>query len=187
MPKLNSKTDKTKGVIHLMVTSLCDRNCPHCCNNQYDLNSIPYVTDEELKEAHTVFITGGEPFIYSNPPQIARKLKNKYRNINKVYVYTNAYELEKWISIYDINGIIELRNFVDGLNISIKNELDRYSICRLLNNGSFMFCIDNSLGRSRIYDFVGVDNSELCKHFNYFKREWQEDFEAANDSIFRKV
>lgn len=187
LAKLNDKTDKTKGVIHLMVTSLCDRNCPHCCNKQYDLNDIPYVTDEELKEAHTVFITGGEPFIYSNPPQIARRLKNKYRNINKVYIYTNAYELEKWIGIYDVNGIIELRNFIDGLNISIKNELDRYSICRLLNNDSFMFCIDNSLGRNRIYDFVGVDNTELVKHFNYFKREWQEDFKAADDSIFRKV
>ena len=46
LAKLNDRTDKTKGIIHLMVTSLCDRNCPYCCNKQYDLNDIPYVTDE---------------------------------------------------------------------------------------------------------------------------------------------
>ena len=36
-------------------------------------------------------------------------------------------------------------------------------------------------------DFVGVNNTELVKNFYYFKREWQEDFEAADDSIFRKA
>ena len=46
---LNPRTEKTKKVMHLMVTSLCDRDCKYCCNKQYDLNSIPYATDEELR------------------------------------------------------------------------------------------------------------------------------------------
>lgn len=29
--------------------------------------------------------------------------------------------------------------------------------------------------------------AEILKHFDYFKREWQSDFEPANDSIFRKI
>lgn len=29
---LNSRTEKTKKVMHLMVTSLCDRDCKYCCN-----------------------------------------------------------------------------------------------------------------------------------------------------------
>ena len=51
MAKLNEKNENTEKVIHIMVTSLCNRKCPDCCNNQYDLNDIPYVTDEELKRA----------------------------------------------------------------------------------------------------------------------------------------
>lgn len=50
---LNPRTEKTKKVMHLMVTSLCDRDCKYCCNKQYDLNSIPYATDEELRGVET--------------------------------------------------------------------------------------------------------------------------------------
>jgi hypothetical protein len=76
---------------------------------------------------------------------------------------------------------------LNGLNISIKNELDRWAIIELCKDSEFTNLIGRMHGRSRIYDFVGVDNTELIKHFNYFKREWQEDFEAADDSIFRKA
>ena len=55
---LNEYNEKTKGIIHLLVTSLCNRICEFCCNKQYDLNSIPYVTDEELKNCHTLCLTG---------------------------------------------------------------------------------------------------------------------------------
>ena len=192
MAKLNDKTNKTKGVIHLMVTSLCDRNCPYCCNKQYDLNDIPYVTDEELREAHTVFITGGEPFKYSNPAEIANSLKNKYKNIKSVYVYTNANEFVSWAINNDLSKL--KYSHINGLNISIKNKDDFYSICYLLDDygSKFLDIIDNLGGRSRIYDFIDTRDyeyfyKEILEHFDYFKREWQEDFEAANDSIFRKV
>ena len=185
MAKLNDKTDKTKGIIHLMVTSLCDRNCPHCCNKQYDLNNIPYVTDEELKEVHTVFITGGEPFAYSNPSQIAERYALFYPNIENVIVYTNAYEL--YSRIYHQDKSINCLKDIDGLNISIKTGIDTYAINELIKEPQFIDWLENSKAESRIYDFVGVDNTELIKHFNYFKRRWQEEFEAADDSIFRKV
>lgn len=186
--KLNDRTEKTKKIIHLMVTSLCDRNCPYCCNKQYDLNDIPYVTDEELKEAHTVFITGGEPFIYSNPIEIAKKLKNKYKNIENVYVYTNAEEFVNW-AIND-NNLSKLGyGCINGLNISIKNKDDFYSMCCLLENceSKFLDIIDSLGGRSRIYDFIDIRDyeyfyEEILEHFDYFKREWQE-----SDSIFRKA
>lgn len=177
LAKLNDKTDKTKGVIHLMVTNLCDRNCPYCCNKQYDLNDIPYVTDEELREAHTVFITGGEPFKYSNPVEIANSLKYKYKNIEKIYVYTNATEFTDWA----INNLKELKySSIDGLNISIKNKDDFYSMCALLEDSNssiklfdsdFLDIIDNLNGKSRIYDFIDVKDyeyfyAEILKHFD---------------------
>lgn len=59
---LNPRTEKTKKVMHLMVTSLCDRDCKYCCNKQYDLNSIPYATDEELREVETLWSHGRRAF-----------------------------------------------------------------------------------------------------------------------------
>ena len=48
MAKLNEKTEETKKIIHLMITEKCNRKCPDCCNNQYDLNSI----EKEIGRAH---------------------------------------------------------------------------------------------------------------------------------------
>lgn len=81
MAVLNDYGEATKEKIHLLVTTLCDRNCKHCCNKQYDLNEIPYVTMEELSRAKKVYITGGEPFKYANPVEIAGWIKSKFKNI----------------------------------------------------------------------------------------------------------
>ena len=64
----------------IMVTSLCDRDCQYCCNKQYDLNDIPYITSEELSRMKEIYITGGEPFRYSDPCNIAKKLKRELKN-----------------------------------------------------------------------------------------------------------
>ena len=93
MAVLNEKNENTVKNIHLMVTSLCDRDCPYCCNKQYDLSTISQVSNEELCRAENIFLTGGEPFTFSQPAEIADCLKRKYKNIKKVIVDTNAYEL----------------------------------------------------------------------------------------------
>ena len=42
-----------KGAIHLMINRTCTNSCPLCCNKQYDLDTVPVATVEELKVAHT--------------------------------------------------------------------------------------------------------------------------------------
>lgn len=175
MTKLNDKNDTTKKVIHLMVTSLCNRDCKYCCNKQYDLNDIPYVTDEELREAETICITGGEPFVFTKPWVMANYYKRKYPNIKKVYVYTNAAELSYHLHdshLYDI----------DGLSISIKNQADVLAFDRYIK-------VDRRIRRmksNRLYVFDKLYDEEP-EGFTVIHREWQKEFHPAPDSIFRKV
>lgn len=178
MTNLNEYNEKTKRVIHLMVTSLCLRNCPHCCNKQYNLDDIPYVTDEELKECEILCLTGGEPFMFSNPNKIADYYKKKYSNIKKVYAYTNALELYQYIK----------RNYVlwygpiDGYNISIKNKADLEAFNNMKDSSGF---VDRE---NRLYVFDNlISENEKINFFTVFKRDWQPDFKPADDSIFRKV
>lgn len=179
---LNERNEKTKGVIHLMVTTLCTRDCPHCCNNQYDLNSIPQVTDDELKEAHTLCITGGEPFAFTDPNAIAKFYKTRYENIKNVYVYGNFYEFYKYLA----DGYKELSS-IDGFTLSLKNFSDMVAFVNL------MACCDSladSLfrGKSNILYYFGDDyEPEDSEYFTIIKREWQHEFEPADDSIFRRV
>lgn len=175
MAILNDYGEETKEKIHLLVTTLCDRNCKHCCNKQYDLNEIPYVTMKELSQAKEVYITGGEPFKYANPVEIARWIKSKFRNI-EVYVYTNADELAQYLSD---GGYL---TSIDGLTVSIKteNDLDAFEnelvhnplICNLKSNMLYCFY--------ELYPFE-------AGNFKVRKRVWQEDFVPDAHSIFRKV
>jgi MoaA/NifB/PqqE/SkfB family radical SAM enzyme len=172
--------------MHLMVTSLCDRDCKYCCNKQYDLNSIPYATDEELREVETLYLTGGEPFAYTKPNAMAYHYKHKYPNIMRVIVYTNACELwSSWITNRTPLGNI------DGLNISIKNLGDYLVLDDIIRDKEVC-----SLPLNRIYVFgdrlYEKTNSLLTEYdklgrFQVIRREWQEDFKPADDSIFRRV
>ena len=176
MVKLNNKNEKTEKIIHLMVTSLCDRDCPDCCNKQYDLNKIPYVTDEELKNADTLCITGGEPFKFSNPNEIARYYRTKYSNIKNVYVYTNAVELEEYL----LRG--KHLEYIDGVSISIKNKVDAFVFKSYIATDKRI----TKLPSNRLYVFNNLFDEEV-DGFTVIQREWQKEFVPANDSIFRKV
>ena len=127
MAILNERNENTKGIIHLLTTTLCNRDCKYCCNKQYDMNEIPYVTDSELSEAHTLCLTGGEPFLYTNPCTIAKHYKLRYRNLQNVYVYTNALELAQWLQTHTLHDL-------DGLNISIKTKADAKAFEHILKN-----------------------------------------------------
>lgn len=172
---LNERTNATKENIHIMATSLCDRNCKYCCNKQYDLNTIPYVTDEELREAKRIFITGGEPFAYSSPCDIAKYYKRKYPNIEQVIVYTNAWELRHYL---DNGGTI---HDIDGLSVSIKADGDIGAFNWLVNEPEIM-----ALHSNRLYVFDHLYRGKVG-NFEMFEREWQKDFTPADDSIFRRV
>lgn len=178
---LNERNEKTKKVIHIMVTSLCNRNCPHCCNKQYDLNDIPYVTDEELKEAEVICITGGEPFLYSNPDKIARHYKQAYPNIKKIYVYTNALELYDYMCDRSYTNPFK---YIDGLNVSIKTSSDLLYFSQIYAY-DLGYIFDNMDNRLYYFD----DDLKPAEHdnFQFIKRDWQEEFVPADDSIFRKV
>ncbi len=88
MAELNPKTDATKKVIHLMVTPLCNRNCRYCCNKQYDINDISYVTDEELREAEVLCLTGGEPFfVYGSMLDRPALQKEIFKHKKSICIY----------------------------------------------------------------------------------------------------
>ena len=176
MVKLNDKNEKTEKIIHLMVTSLCDRKCPDCCNKQYDLNEIPYVTDNELKNAKILCITGGEPFKFSNPNEIAYYYKTKYPNIKNVYVYTNATELEEYL----LRG--KHLEYIDGVSVSIKNRVDAFVFKSYIVENENI----TNLSSNRLYVFNNLFDEEV-DGFTVIQREWQKEFVPANDSIFRKI
>lgn len=179
--KLNERNDKTKKVIHLLTTTLCNRSCPYCCNKQYDLNSIPYATDEELREAEIICITGGEPVLYSNPSLIAKALKTRYKNIKNVYVYANALELYEYFMTSNFYSKVDC---IDGFTVSIKNKSDENAFESMKDTLDDLKFVTKS---NILYLFEGCSMPKYLGNFKVIRREWQEDFKPADDSIFRKI
>lgn len=188
---LNEKNDKTKKVIHLLVTSLCDRDCKYCCNKQLNLSDIPQVTDEELRESETVCLTGGEPFAYTQPWNIAHKLKIEHPNIKRVYIYTNSTEFARYLSNNN-EGCYR----ADGYNISIKTRQDyQYFKHRLIEQ----LCLLNKGFRNhkgydlsnRLYLQTNIDSETIEQArrigFEVIQRPWQKEFKPCDDSIFRRI
>lgn len=166
---------------HIMVTSLCDRDCQYCCNKQYDLNDIPYITSEELSRMKRIYITGGEPFRYSDPCNIAKKLKREFKNIERVIVYTNALELGQYLLAC---RMVTCLHDIDGLTISIKSYADRFSYERYISRFDYV----KRLKHNRVYVFPGFEDVKVdAEHFQKIKRVWQEKFVPAPNCIFRKL
>ena len=181
MALLNEKNSITEKIVHIMITDKCNRKCPHCCNNQYNIYSIPIVTDEELKRAEYIFLTGGEPFAYSDPCRVARGIKIFYPNIKKIGVYTNAYELFEYLC--------EKENFlygIDTLTISLKDQRDKKVFKDYLSKNPDILGLCKGIPH-RVYSFVGLDGLEKRPEFDIQERQWQKNFEAAPDSIFRRA
>lgn len=175
---LNNYTSETMENIHLMVTSLCDRNCPYCCNKQYDLSTIPQVTDEEFSRAKRIFITGGEPFVFVQPMEIAKYLRVKYKNIEQMIVYTNAYELYCYLA----KG--QSLAHIDGLTVSLKDYRDKdYFEGILTYLKDYPKCKSNRLYYFSDFLIVGLNTGD----FELIEREWQPEFIPAPDSIFRRI
>ena len=188
MAILNEKTEETKKKIHLVIGEKCIRNCPLCCNKQYDMNSIETVTDLEYSEAEEIFITGGEPFICDDVPFIAQQIKEKYPNIKKVYVYTNAFELGWFMRAWEYSGHenrFNLLHGLDGFTVSIKNEIDKYVFETYLNGHPDIYRGGHM--SNYLYVFKGFEDTKCYDYWVKKVREWQTDFTPATDSIFRKV
>lgn len=176
MASLNEKNDITKKIIHLMITEKCNRKCPDCCNNQYDMTAIEKITEDELREAEIIFLTGGEPFAYADPCTLAFFIKKNFPNIKKVFVYTNAIELADYLMANHIKNI-------DGLTISIKNRKDKQVFENVIAKNKEVLALESNW----LYVFPGFEDTKAPACFNKKSRFWQKDFKPATDSIFRRL
>lgn len=177
--------------IHLFLLEKCDHTCKLCCNKQYEIDSIPVITVDELKQAETILFTGGEPFLVGNRlTELAKRIKTQYSNIKNIYAYTSGAALLEYLTD-NLLHLESVLSYLDGVSIAPKNKYDiaclealffRYN--RLLNN----------LRSNRIYMFpefkdkieIIYNSTSELNHIDLIDREWQETFEPGH-GVFRRL
>ena len=158
MSILNEKTEETSKKIHLMVTNLCSRHCPNCCNKCYSLDDIPLVTEDELKNCETLFLTGGEPFEFCNVDALAKYYKEHYPNIENVIVYGNIKEFAGYLFLEDNELVI--KTLEDGKSGKAKHIATVKDFIIKGVQGEFYFCKPDIFYQT--YEFVCTSRIEIC-------------------------
>lgn len=192
-------------VYHLYIKKECGHHCPLCCNKLYDIDKLPVITVDDLKQAHTVCLTGGEPFRV--PPHklidFIRTMRAQYQNIKKVYIYSSNlkpnYISEKWWE--------DLFCFIDGVNIAPKNMEEWKYFHYLIHSKWFREITDNSIPTdpwgenvkpedylsNRIYIFDDQKESydyfnwDLPKTWNVIGRKWDKVFNTPDNEHFVRL
>lgn len=190
-----------KGAIHLMINRTCTNSCPVCCNKQYDLDTVPVATVEELKAAHTVMLTGGDPFYVTGIIDICSHLRHDYPNIKQLYIYTSG----EWMFANEevMNHYDQLFTYVDGINFSPKKKYDYAAIKKMLTNRDFASGFITHARSNRIIlmpnDFMTREQQEeyikslpleglafYGANFDVEYRGWQEEFKP-NGGVWRRL
>lgn len=178
--------------LHLYIINRCTHNCPLCCNKQYNIDEIPAVTVEDLKAVDTICLTGGEPLLYGGITDFAKRIKSQYRNVKYIYVYTSGDTL-----LHFFNARLHffgLMKYLDGVSIAPKTKNDIQCIEAVFGHRPYRTVV-SALSSNRIYVFPEhekemqkiLDGVRGLDNFHIIKREWQEDFNPADDSIFRRL
>ena len=99
--------------LRLLVTNKCYRNCPMCCNKNFDINSIRGLDD--LTQYDEVSITGGEPMLVNNNILI-EFVKLLHTMGKKVYLYT---------AVATVDTIdLGIYSFLDGITLTLHDNED---------------------------------------------------------------
>lgn len=172
--------------IHLFLLEKCDHACELCCNKQYDIDKIPVITVDDLKQAETILFTGGEPFLVGKELiGLAKRIKAQYSNIKNIYAYTSGAALLEYLE--DGNTL----DYFDGVSIAPKNKYDMACLESLFLRYNRVL---NSLRSNRIYMFPEFKDkievlynstTELC-YIELIDRKWQETFEPGA-GVFRRL
>jgi molybdenum cofactor biosynthesis enzyme MoaA len=91
----NIKT-KTLDYMSVVITHVCDRNCPFCIDAYRGRNefikdnvvekAILFAKDKNIKD---ILLVGGEPLLHPNIINIAKNFKNNNFNVVLTTNYTN--------------------------------------------------------------------------------------------------
>lgn len=178
--------------LHLYIINRCTHNCPLCCNKQYSIDEIPVVTVEDLRSVDTICLTGGEPLLYGGIIDFAKKIKNQYRNVKYIYVYTSGDTLLRFFNRRP--PYFGLLRYLDGVSIAPKTKNDIQCIDTVFGLPPYWNVV-SALSSNRIYVFPEqekemrkiLDGVKDLENFHVIKREWKKDFNPADDSIFRRL
>jgi MoaA/NifB/PqqE/SkfB family radical SAM enzyme len=157
-------------VLVLKVTNKCNLSCKYCNQKNQNIQSLPLQKIEEIvnevaKDCAHIIITGGEPTLHPNLPEIINFIKSKDIIVSMVSNGTFEYS-----DITKLRGLHHLVLSIDSLDekyrlrlsskrkiLKIIKEAKRHNIKVLLN------CVINKQNANHIEDLLKISKEWGCE------------------------
>jgi organic radical activating enzyme len=168
--------------LRLLFTKICNRNCPGCCNKDWDLDALKKVS---LFDYDEILITGGEPLLF---PEKLIGYVEAIRVVSKakIYVYTAM-----TIHNNSFKSLYEVMKVVDGITLTLHEQQDVTNLAPVLYSIKHDSTVnkvfkDKSL---RLNVFLGLDLKGLDLSDWKVKEGmvWVENCPLPTNEVFRKI
>lgn len=130
--------------LRLSITDVCNFRCNYCLPEGYQGRpDAAFLSLDEIRRIATAFaatgtrkirITGGEPSVRADLPDIIRTLKD-IQGIDKVVITTNGYRLPERIDAWHQAGIDAINLSIDSLDPAVFNAITGHDRLRELLEG----------------------------------------------------
>ena len=99
--------------LRLLLWEECNRTCPYCVNQQWDLSALPKCRD--FNGFDEVMLTGGEPMLH--PERVLDVIRYIRKTVlAKIYVYT--------ANVYDPLMALQVLAAADGITVTLHEPCD---------------------------------------------------------------
>ena len=165
--------------LRLLVTKSCNRSCAGCYNKNFDLDSLPVITD--FSHYEKVMITGGEPMLF---PHALLDLISEIRAQNstvKIYLYTASPD------VLENRAIL---SSIDGLQLSLHktniNEMTTFNFRQVILKDAREWCkISTRLSVFPEMDNVIVIRPEVWDVIRF--QDWIDNCPLPDDELFGRI
>jgi hypothetical protein len=169
------KHEENMNKLRLLVTERCSRNCPNCCNKNWDLSELP--VEDDFSQYDMIMLTGGEPML-DVKDLIDLIINIKYETDAPIYVYTAM--------VNDTKAAFRVLDWADGMTVTLheQSDMEPFLIFNDVINAEGM---NNKSLRLNIFSGVDIDISGLALWEVKNNIEWIENCPLPKDEVFKRI
>lgn len=166
--------------LRLLLFENCNRSCPGCCNNDWDLSKLPIV--ESFDDYDEILLTGGEPMLM---PMTVINTAAKIRRsdvLTDIYMYT--------AKVNNLIDMIAVLSILDGITVTLHEQKDVAPFL-LLNRYLCSRVYYYSHLSLRLNVFEGIQLKKEQFDCNFWKvkwgMEWIKNCPIPIDEVFKRA
>jgi cyclic pyranopterin phosphate synthase len=184
MPTVRDQFNRTLHDLRISVTDRCNFRCPYCMPKEVFGPGYPFLKDPQLMTldeltrivrafrafgVEKVRITGGEPLLRPDVPELIRVLKQEL-GVPDVALTTNGWLLEKMAPALHAAGLNRLNVSVDSLDDTTAGKLNGlgFSVARVLRGIDAAAALGLPIKVNCVVQ-RGVNDAELPALCEYFR------------------